>query len=73
MNRILTLFAAATVYTVAGTGASAQIRGQQMDDWGDAPECFAAYPSGVIGHFPTCSNACQPGTQELDASRVVSG
>lgn len=38
---------------------------QQLEDWGDAPECIPAYPSGVIGKFPTCVAACSPGTQEL--------
>jgi len=33
---------------------------------GDAPEGFAAYPSAALGHFPTCSAATPPGTQEID-------
>jgi hypothetical protein len=32
-------------------------------DWGDAPEAIQAYPSGVLGHFPTCSANTAPGTQ----------
>src|SRR5262249_31094194 len=35
------------------------------EDWGDAPEEAAAYPSGAVGHFPTCSFDTGPGTQEL--------
>ena len=35
------------------------------DDWGDAPEETAAYPSGVSGHFPTCAFDTPPGTQEV--------
>ncbi len=34
-------------------------------DYGDAPECIAAYPSGIIAQFPTCSNTCGQGTQEV--------
>ena len=35
-------------------------------DFGDAPECKPAYPSGVLGKFPTCTFPCTPpGTQEL--------
>lgn len=34
-------------------------------DYGDAPECTPAYPSGVIGLFPTCNelSPCGMGTQ----------
>ncbi|HSG00537.1 MAG TPA: GEVED domain-containing protein, partial [Vicinamibacterales bacterium] len=39
------------------------------EDWGDAPEEFLAYP-GVIGHFPTCSFATGPGTQEVDCAPI---
>ena len=35
-------------------------------DFGDAPECIPAYPSGVIGKFPTCTAGCSViGTQEF--------
>jgi len=37
----------------------------QIDrDFGDAPECVDAYPSGVVGQFPTCETSCGQGTQE---------
>ena len=36
------------------------------EDFGDAPECLPAYPSGVMGNFPTCTMICGPfGTMEL--------
>lgn len=38
---------------------------QPIEDYGDAPECMPAYPSGIIGHFPTCLFPCGPGTMEL--------
>ena len=34
-------------------------------DMGDAPEETTAYPSGFIGHFPTCIQPGSPGTQEI--------
>jgi len=37
------------------------------EDWGDAPEVVLGYPSGVVGHFPTCALVSAPGTQELVA------
>ncbi len=36
-----------------------------IHDMGDAPEGIAAYPSGVIGKFPTCFAPGPIGTQEL--------
>src|SRR5262249_12444948 len=41
-------------------------------DFGDAPEGIAAYPSGVLGHFPTCLAATAAGTQEIDCGAAVS-
>ncbi len=35
-----------------------------FNDYGDAPECTPAYPSGVIAHFPTLPPTCGTGTQE---------
>jgi hypothetical protein len=35
-------------------------------DFGDAPEGFAAYSDGTIGHFPTCTTPTAPGTQEVE-------
>jgi hypothetical protein len=43
---------------------------QFLEDWGDAPECIPAYPSGVLGNFPTCSGPCGPGTQELACAPI---
>jgi hypothetical protein len=40
--------------------------GRFLDDWGDAPESFMAYPAsagGAIGNFPTCSLPGGTGTQ----------
>ena len=34
-------------------------------DFGDAPEGIAAYPTGVVGHFPTCLTPTAPGTMEI--------
>lgn len=39
-------------------------------DYGDAPEGMPAYPSGVMGHFPTCIVATPPGTQELSCPPI---
>ncbi len=36
------------------------------EDYGDAPECVLAYPSGIIGQFPTCTSTCGNGDQEVD-------
>src|SRR5437764_454547 len=41
-------------------------------DFGDAPENIPAYPSGVIGHFPSCLVLTPPGTQELDCPGAIS-
>ncbi|MGH7724795.1 MAG: hypothetical protein ACREOU_05140 [Candidatus Eiseniibacteriota bacterium] len=36
------------------------------NDFGDAPECIPAYPSGVAGAFPTCLSAlCPAGAMEI--------
>ncbi|MEZ5063787.1 MAG: FlgD immunoglobulin-like domain containing protein [bacterium] len=35
-------------------------------DFGDAPEDITAYPSGVIGQFPTCLGGGGIGTQDFD-------
>lgn len=34
-------------------------------DFGDAPEGIPAYPSGILGHFPTCLAPTPPGTLDL--------
>jgi len=66
MKSMLSLCCAALVALAwAAPSAHAQACQQQIEDWGDAPECIPAYPSGVLGHFPTCVLACSPGTQEL--------
>jgi len=36
---------------------------RELIDFGDAPECVPAYPTGVIGQFPTCTGGCGVGTQ----------
>jgi hypothetical protein len=39
---------------------------RSIEDWGDAPECIVAYPTGVVGRFPTCFAPCgPPGTMEV--------
>ena len=38
----------------------------QYEDLGDAPEVIQAYPSGIIGNFPTCRFFGGVGTQEID-------
>lgn len=35
------------------------------EDFGDAPEKLDAYPSGIVGAFPTCNSAGPAGTQEV--------
>jgi hypothetical protein len=60
---ILTLLATPFLSATAGAtdvdGADDCARAHE--DFGDAPECIPAYPSGVIGNFPTCLAACTPG------------
>jgi hypothetical protein len=34
-------------------------------DFGDAPEDLLAYPSGILGHFPTCIAPSAAGTQTI--------
>jgi hypothetical protein len=41
-------------------------------DFGDAPEDFRAYPSGVVGHFPTCIAGSPAGSQEIQCGAAVS-
>ena len=42
------------------------------EDWGDAPEGVAAYPWGILAHFPTCFGPSAPGTQELECTPPLS-
>jgi hypothetical protein len=44
----------------------------RYEDWGDAPEGVAAYPWGLLAHFPTCSAGSPPGTQELGCAPPLS-
>lgn len=37
----------------------------QYNDFGDAPENIPAYPTGVIGHFPSCLAPTPPGTWDI--------
>ena len=41
-------------------------------DFGDAPENVPAYPSGALGHFPTCTTDTPPGTQEIACGAALS-
>ena len=41
-------------------------------DFGDAPEGILAYPSGVIGHFPTCLAPSPAGTREAACAPLSS-
>ena len=69
MKRLITVCTLAlAACALAAPSAKAQtgpICQQFLEDWGDAPECIPAYPTGVLGRFPTCSLPCLPGTQEL--------
>ncbi|HKA24401.1 MAG TPA: hypothetical protein VKF80_05435 [Candidatus Eisenbacteria bacterium] len=63
---------------IAAPSAMAQVNNSQtcqadLDDWGDAPECIPAYPSGVIGHFPTCATFCDAGDQTFPPGCVPPG
>lgn len=41
-------------------------------DFGDAPENAPAYPSGGLGHFPTCTADSPAGTQEIECGAALS-
>ena len=41
-------------------------------DFGDAPENVPAYPSGALGHFPTCTADSPAGTQETSCGAAPS-
>jgi hypothetical protein len=41
---------------------------RELVDFGDAPECVPAYPTGIIGQFPTCLGGCGAGTQTFPAA-----
>src|SRR6476660_7700693 len=45
---------------------------RDIHDYGDAPEAIPAYPSGVLGHFPTCVAPSAPGTQEIACTPPLS-
>lgn len=72
MRRLLTLCCGGLVaLALAAPAARAQSPcASQVDDWGDAPECIPAYPTGIVGHFPTCLGQCGLGTQELSPGCV---
>jgi hypothetical protein len=53
------------ITALAGAGSVRAGCLQDFNDRGDAPECRPAYPSGVIGRFPSCSQGCGSGTQEI--------
>lgn len=44
----------------------------QYRDYGDAPEGFQAYPSGIRGLFPSCNAAFPPGDQDILACPPIS-
>jgi hypothetical protein len=46
--------------------------GREYEDFGDAPEAVAAYPSALLGHFPTCIGGTVPGTQEVQCGNPAS-
>ena len=66
----------------AGLAGSTMIRGETEDyvvtigtpdpcelgykDFGDAPEGIAAYTTGIVGHFPTCTLVSGAGTQQIE-------
>jgi hypothetical protein len=52
-------------YPVALRPGSPQPCESGYNDFGDAPENIAAYPSGKIGHFPTCLAPSAPATADL--------
>jgi GEVED domain len=81
MKKWLTMFAGvavACVLVLARPAAAHDVDGPddcQKDhiDFGDAPECIPAYPSGVIGKFPTCKAPCTLiGTQEFACPPISS-
>jgi hypothetical protein len=62
------LAALACVALAAGAAIATDVDGpddclRDLIDFGDAPECVPAYPSGVLGQFPTCLTGCGVGTQ----------
>lgn len=73
-----TLLAMATL--LAAPAAATDVDGPDdcsrfLDDWGDAPEGFPAYPAsagGAMGNFPTCSLPGGVGTQTLTCPAVSS-
>lgn len=78
LKRILLCVVLALPLTVVVPSAKAQINQSpactmDLDDWGDAPECIPAYPSGVIGHFPTCATFCDPGDQTFPPGCIPPG
>jgi hypothetical protein len=40
--------------------------GYAYTDFGDAPENLPAFPSGSLGHYPTCKAPSTAGTQEIE-------
>jgi len=56
----------------ASKNCAPDVCGFAYTDFGDAPEGFPAYPTGLPGHFPTCIYASTPGTQTIDCGAPLS-
>uniref|UniRef100_A0A832I0D8 T9SS type A sorting domain-containing protein n=1 Tax=Eiseniibacteriota bacterium TaxID=2212470 RepID=A0A832I0D8_UNCEI len=66
-----------------GASGSAGVRAPSVDcqpdlcgyaytDFGDAPENLPGFPSGSLGHYPTCKTATTAGTQEIECGAALS-
>ena len=56
----------------ASKDCAPDICGHAYTDFGDAPEGFPAYPTGLPGHFPTCIYPSTAGTQEIACGAALS-
>jgi len=66
------LIGVALIGTLALAPSARGATASDSTDFGDAPEGIPAYPSGVLGHFPTCLAASAPGTQEAACAPISS-
>lgn len=64
-SHVLVLALSLSVATLAGVAPARAGCLQDFYDMGDAPGCIPAYPSGVLGRFPTSYQQCGSGTQEV--------
>jgi hypothetical protein len=53
-------------------GCQPDLCGYAYTDFGDAPENLPAFPSGSLGHYPTCKAASTAGTQEIECGSALS-